>query len=533
MSALLRVSFLALTCFALNLPLIWSAETRQPDPDSGIYAIWYAHLPEADQIMALPFVKGGQVWFKWGDCEPAPGQYDWTKLDAGLKKLHELGRRGFIDLSGDSKPAWLYDKVASLKSDAATIKRYETRDSHGLLQFWDPVYENAYRDVIFAFAKHLKQSPYKENIAGVRQSFCAIGTEFGYIDPQFSSWQKWTPAPNGHIEKSDWTHEVYNDYRRFVIKAFIEAMRPEIRVLMRNEVFSNDLYMDPVEARNRDGSVFNGPVTPEQIKGFESGDLAMMFTAAWPEPFRWHAIFETQCLAFMKYCRNGKAFGYAESQATAEGSHGPGKHQVLDFSPCQNVYWTMLCDLHCGISAIAVYGADFKRADDPEFRSAFAFAAKYAGQHVNPATAPGAWVALREGNSLKGDYNNAMMERIDGGKAVEKIGPPEQRFGIWARAIDAGQSMRFRLNREFADSLNGKPCKLRVVYFDEGQNSFTVQWGEGAQNKQSITKKNTGKWQEISIDIPKADFVADSKSPDLQLSSTDGSTIFHMVELQR
>lgn len=478
------------------------ATTRLPDAARGIYAVWFKKQP---QLLELPFVRGGQIALQWGELEPRAGQYDFSALDAQLARYAARGQQTTVQVNGGRRPAYLYRQIA-VYPERLSI---QIADRQGTLQYWDPRYIEAYTNFLLAYGKHLSASPHRAAILGVRLNFNALGTEHMGIKPAQNILEKWRVPQGGRRHEVVWSPMLDVAYRRAIVETFKTAFAPDVRIFVRNNILGD--------------AEMAAYLTPE----FQSGRLALFHTSSETEPRRR----DDQYRAFIRFCRSGQTTAYAESWADAEGVHGAKKDDHMQ-SPPQWNYWRLLADMHCGVSFIAVYGNDLARAGEPEFGAAFDFASRYAGTHASPAQAPGAWVALREGNALKGDYT-FLMRRLDDKEsiALENVGPREQRFGAWARAIEGGQSLRFQLDSQFAASLRGRACRLRVVYFDRGTASFSVQ--NGAATARTIQCRNSGRWQEEIIDVPQATFGGAAQTPDITLSATGGRVVFHMIEVQR
>jgi len=108
-------------------------------------------------------------------------------------------------------------------------------------------------------------------------------------------------------------------------------------------------------------------------------------------------------------------------------------------------------------------------------------------------------VALREGNTLQGDYS-FLMSRLpdDPMQPLEKAGPEEQRFGAWARRLSAGSRARFRLRASFARSLDGQVAAVSVVYLDHGAGSFAAEFS-GRRFQTEL--KGTERWKTAILPI--------------------------------
>ncbi len=367
-----------------------------------------------------------------------------------------------------------------------------------------------YTDLVAAFAREVKSSPHRSRVIGVRLNYDAIGTEFLIVPPDYRAQEAWTTPP-GVTPGPPWTEEVAANYRRTVVDTFLRNFNPDIRVLLRT---GNPQYKSP---------------DPEALKLAGTGKLGFFTTASEIEP-RMVTMFDGDRPIFLDYCRTGKTVCYAESMADATGKHG-GAQDPRWCSPEQYNYWRLLSDLNLGVSMIGVYGGDLAHADQPEYRSAFEFAARYAGYHASPSVAPGAWVALREGGiRLKGDYT-FLMRRLPGAemKPEQKAGPDDQRFGAWARTLSKGAQAKFALDAGFARSLAGKKAILRVTFLDQGDGAFTVR-GAGRTFRNKLT--GSGRWMTAEFEIVPASLGAGADGAHIAIEG-DTSLTLHMIELAR
>jgi hypothetical protein len=485
MSRLLRYS--TLCAMLLSLAPVLPGEVA-PDPNRGLYAIWTK--PEISDH--LPFLKGGQVVLQWEQVQPSADRYDFSILRQQLETIGKLGRVTTVQLNANRQPAFLYDKVPSSKKTLT-----KEQDRRGTLQYWHPAYVKLYTDLIAAFAREVKSSPYHDRVIGVRLNYDAIGTEFLIVPEAERDPSNWT-APAGVTAGPEWTEEIATAYRRTVVDTFVRNFSPEIRIFLRT---GNPLYKGPDREALRLGA---------------TGKFGFFTTASEIEP-RMPTMYDGDKPIFLDYCRPGKTVCYAESMADATGKHGPSQDPRW-CSPEQYNYWRLLSDLNLGISMIGVYGADLANAGKPEYRAAFEFAARYAGYHASPSVSPGAWVALREGGpKLKGDYT-FLMQRLPGAqmKPERKIGPDDQRFGAWALTLPKGGQVTFALDPDFARSLASKKAKVRFTYLDQGDGTFTIG---------SIQCKltNSGRWKTAELEI----------APGNIAIQTAGDLTLHMVEVVR
>jgi hypothetical protein len=433
------------------------------DPDSGVYGVWLREGQPVD----LPYLHGSQVVAQWRDVEPEEGRYDFSAINV------PNGRKVTVQINGNRHPDWLFHKVPYVHAKLSK----QVQDRQGTLAYWHPAYRAAYLKLIAAYGEHVKAASTHGSIIGVRLNFNALGTEHVDVPPEYRAPTAWTLPPSV-APPPEWTRERMTEYRRAVVDAFIRAFTPATRVFVRNNLFITPDQNDPA-----------------WVKMLDAGQLALFHTSSEMEP---RGAGGGQYQVFLRYCRSGKTVCYAEPWADAEGNHG-GMKDPRWSSPQQFNYWRTLADLHCGVSFIAFYGADLARAGDPEFRAAFDFANRYAGYHASPSKSPGAWIALREGNTLQGDYT-FLMQRDPASemRPVQLAGPKEQRFGAWARVLAGGSTARFTLDPEFARRIEVHAATLRVTYLDTGSGAFTIRAGGGAS---TVQRKDTGRWQIAEIPV--------------------------------
>ena len=491
-----RIRFACLFCF-LAFPGL-SAELY---PHRGAYAIWVK--PEVAD--SLTFLKGGQVYLQWASVEPKEGQYDFSDLRRQLEHQDQLGRMTTLQVNGNSRPGYLFDRVPyhSKKLNPQNL------DKQGTLQYWHPNHVKAYTRLIAAYARELKASPLRSRVIAIRLNFNAIGTEFMDVAPEDRDPSQWV-CPPGVEPGPPWTPQIAAEYRRTVVDAFIKDFTPEIPVFLRT-------------------GIMRDPTTdPEVIRLAQAGKLGLFTTGSEIEPDSERVEKGTYQL-FLEYCRTGKTVCYAEPKADARGFHA-GIHDPRWCGPEQYAYWRILSDLHLGASIVAMYGADLARAREPEFNEAFQFAARYAGYHVSPEVSPGAWVALREGNRLKGDYT-FHMSRLpgDGMTALQKAGPEDQRFGAWARTLAKGAVAKFALDPAFARSLEGRKARLRVIYLDGPNGNFTIR---ASKREFKAALSGSGRWKTAEFALDRASFAAGGDGSHISIAA-DTDVTLHMIEVMR
>lgn len=536
-----RGTFLALGVIAgaMSLAPAWGADTVVREVDRlqtearGFYLLWSQNKPDEDEILALPFMRGGQVVLQWADVEPAPGRYDFSKVDAGLARFAARRQRATLQINGNLKPAWLFAEVPSV----AEKLNVQVRDAQGTLMFWHPRYQEAHLGMLAALARHLQASPHRGALLGLRLNFNAIGTEHLHVPPQLVAAERWQ-APAGVDGSSagafdQATHQAYVDR---VVTAYDQAFADWTTVFVRNNL--------PEELRARFADRFT------------RGRLAWFHTSSEAEPRS--ASTERQYATFQEYCRTGKTVGYAEPWASAWGEHGGGPDPRW-CSPAQWNYWTLLLNLHSGVSFIGEYHSNLRFAvsgqhgqDAPvspdsagprEFMAAYEWGAEYVGRHNRPAESPGAWVAFRENTVAKaansrvsdaarkltrftGDYT-WLAERLDGdgSTGVGPVGPAEHRFGAFARRYAPGSTARIQIDPEFRRTLKGDVL-VRVTAM--GQGSAVIRIGPMQRSFQPRTKE----WTVETVRIAASELPA-AGEPTIEVRAENGELILHMLEVRR
>jgi hypothetical protein len=362
-------------------------------------------------------------------------------------------------------------------------------------------------------------------------NFNALGTEQTFVPEDKRDLSQWI-VPPGVTQGPEYTASRARGYMSEVIQAHITEFAGNPLVLVRNSI-SDDLR-DPY------------------LGSFESGELGWFHTSSEAEPRAGGA--ESKYQTFVDYARSGMTLAYAESWADAWGRHGTKVDDRWCDPPKWN-YWRLLFDLHCGVSAIAVYSSDLRVVElgtegpayQSQFNLAFEFADRYAGYHASPASAPGAWVAFRENyvvlaendlsvaartlTTFTGDYN-FLMERLPGpstGDGLYDVGPEGQRFGAWARELPAGETMRLELDEGFARSLDGGDAFIKVTFIDGGTGEITME-GSGQSLRHDL--HDTGEWTTVVLPVSDAAFARDDTDGHIHVRGTI-PLILHMVEVTR
>lgn len=494
------------TCLIAVCSVVLTAAARAVGlhPDRGVSMIWYGsqnNLDDRDGIVA-----NGQIFYMWRWFEPAEGAYAFDDLDAKLKAVHGKNMKATIQINGNVHPDYLFDLVPYLKG-----KEYPSQHDHdngyGPPMYWHAVYKEKYESLIRALAEHLKDSPYRETVLGIRQSYNAIGTEHHWIRPEDRTQDNWTRESGATWGGPwPWTREIDEQYLTWAIDRYVEHFDPPsgIPVFMRASALKE-----------------GGAASERHRAMATSGELMIFHTSSEPQP---RGGKEAQYRVFLDYCKTGKTRGFMESWSLAKTSSS-GWDWTRTSQPItrhQFNYWTLLVDLHCGASFPAMRPEDIDRAG---CRADYEFAAQYAGAHHEPAVSPGAWIAFREGDYLVGDYT-FLMQRRGPDESVPLYNVDDTRYGLWARRLPAGSNMQVVMDSTFAASLeNNTDVTIRIWYSDSNTGSLvTTAFGREFVDR----KADAGTWKqaEHTVDVSRAD-------RRISITAKDGDCVLHMIEVLR
>lgn len=535
--ALARTGLLALA-MAGSAGAVVAAEPRTTDrlqtEARGIYVLWGQGKADTDRILSLPFIRGGQVVVQWADVEPVAGRYDFSAIDAGLAQFAARQQWTTLQVNGNLKPAWLFSEVPHV----AEKLHDQVRDRPGTLMFWHPRFQAAHVAMLTALAAHLRESPHRAKLLGLRLNFNAIGTEQLRVPDELCAPDRWT-APAG-VDRETLTRFTVTErdaYVDRVVSAYDRLFADWVTVFVRNNI--DDEMRAKFAAK------------------FASGRLALFHTSSEAEP-RSNGT-ERQYAAFLDLCRSGQTVAYAEPWASAWGEHG-GMVDPRWCSPAQWNYWTLLLNLHCGVSFIGEYFANLqfavtgKHGRDPavapdtpgpqQFMAAYLWASEYVGRHNRPAESPGAWVAFRANTAVKaanprttpaartlarftGDYT-WLAERVpeDGSSGVGPVGPADERYGAFARRYRSGQAAGVHLDPAFLASLSGEVL-VRVVAL----NDTAAQMSVGDRN--FPLPPSEGRWRVSAFRVGAAALPRAAHGPQVVVRAGSGDLTLHLIEVRR
>ncbi|MFW6371321.1 MAG: T9SS type A sorting domain-containing protein [Bacteroidota bacterium] len=494
--------FIAIILFWINCAYAQVGENLHPD--RGISMIWYGDQKNLDSRDGI--VTVGQIFFMWRWFEPTKDNYDFENLDRQLEAIHNKGMKTTIQVNANRHPDYIFQMVPYLDGVALPTQHNHTPEiGYGPPMYWHPTYKERYKKMIDTLAYHIKNSPYKDAVLGMRQSYNAVGTEHHYIPPEYREKGAWT-FEAGVSEEGDfpWTKGIADAYKRWTIGMYVDAFNPpeDINVFIRAS------------------AIGGGVASSEQIQMVENGELWIFHTSSEPQPRKGKI---DQYQVFVDYAKTGKTCAFMESWGPARSEPGDDSwtNTKKPITKEQCNYWTLLVDLHCGATWPAMRPQDI---DYLAFREQFEFAAKYAGFAAAPEESPGAWIAFREGDNMAGDYT-FLMTRTGGDKSQPLYNVDDAPEGLWARQITAGESMELDLDSDFANSLySNRDVKLSITYKDAGTGDFEI---EAFGEKLSHSLTGTDQWLTFI-----KNFVV-NESTDIKISAVNNALTLHKVEVEK
>ena len=463
---------------------------------------------------------------------------------------------------GRRHPRFLFDHVPFIPSDNSWSA--ENRDpcpdtvtppagtKSCVLQYWHPFFVEQYVKMVHALASHLAHAEYAQKLLGVRQNFDAVGTEGLAVPAPVRNTTLWHVPPGVVAAPPFSASGTALAYTSAVFDAHIDAfVGGPVMLLARNNL-DQQIRESTI---SKHGDLWKqGRVgwfhTSSELEPRAYGSKGL--SGDWPQ----YETFKAGCASTV--C-------YAEPWADAWGFHG--RRDVRWCSPPQWIYWRLLSDLQMGVSNIALYGNDASVAADgthmkevvgaryqQEFEAAFEFAARYVGHWGDASTSPGAWIAFRESATVLGDYNNKTTDyefhmsllnkeeatvgldaRTDGQPVPvvpnrtranqSSIGPPDSRFGAWARRLKPGVAAQLGLAEGAALRARGGAVTASVVYLDSNSGATLRLCGAGECSTAAVG--DSGEWKVLRV--PGLRLAAGGAQ--LSLTAMGGPVVVHMVEL--
>jgi hypothetical protein len=492
----------------LNLSVFFTSGTFAQAPlhqERGVALIWYGsqdNLSHRDSI-----VTTGQIMFMWRDFEPVRGKYAFEELDEELEEISKKGLKTTVQINGNVHPDYLFRIVPYLDGVALPGQKDHTI-GYGPLMYWNETYKERYSALVRALSEHLKNSPHKEIILGIRQSYCAVGTEHHFIPHEYRDSSKWTINRRAFWggSENDWTEETGDNYKEWALDLFIDEFitNAGLNIFMRASAISDGITKE------------------RHLRMVERGELWLFHTSSEPQPR--NESKNKQYQVFVDYCKTGMTYGFMESWSMANTHSEKWEWTRTDhpITKAQFNYWTLLCNLHCGATFPAMRPEDLDR---PEFSEDYLFTRKYAGFLHAPEEAPGTWIAFREGDFLTGDYNY-LMERNPNDNGIPVYNADTTKYGLWARKYNEKETCRLKIDRDFMMSLGENPyVKVKIRYLDDNKGTIRLR---AFTKFMSFEKEGTGEWKLVELSMK-----VTNPEPLIDIIALDGSLTLHMVEIER
>lgn len=541
-----------LCALGLLVSLAAAAEVNERKAGFGISS-WGGWKPTQILKKECPELRSVPIILHWETLEPEPGKYLFQeKLRPLLQAALDDGLFVMIKIYvGPASPKWIYEQGVPLvitdREFNALGKKIDNQQKYPY--YFHPEYKKRFAALIDAFGKYVATLPpeLRQNILFVQ---CAEG-----------STGDGSPYKGDPLDKQyDISKEAWNDFRREAWENYRKAF-PGIPIAVNSDSNTNvetQWLLDHMETVGLKIGMFSHGY---QVSGNDQ-----------------------RLEAFQALEADAKKRG---KQVLTRGEMD-GELFVMGWSSRnipQALYWSGLFATHCRLD---VWNIPTKALTDQANLPAFAIFNKYAG-HKDPATAPSAFCALRDGLDAS-DFERFPAEKFGGtpGKkkdteryiAIAKAysaagarmddpekaigegmlnrkskGPNDVGWGIlstnysrFLMQIDPGsgdvgrwnidetiygrfgrafdhQSGKTQMRFRLDSEFKSKEIKVNVTYLDKGVGS----WSIGLPDKDGATQiqnTNSGQWKTKSVTFSDpSEFTLNDQSGD--------DTVFHLIEAER
>jgi hypothetical protein len=538
-----------LTCLLAITSVGLSAETK---PGYGISS-WASWNPKQISRADCPELRSVPLIIKWDALEPTPGDYTFDeRIGKSLQAAHDDGLYVSIKIYvGPASPAWIYDQgVPVVMTDREENALGQKTDSQQKYPYYlHPEYINRFAGLIDAFGKWIKTlSPeLRERILFVQSAEGSTGDGQPYkgkpLDKQYN------------ISEEQW-----NDLRRETWTNYRKAL-PGIAIVVNSDANS------PKE-------------TQWLLENMDTIGLKMgMFSHGYQVSDN-----DERLARFERLEADAKKRG---KQVITRGEMD-GELFVMGWAKeniPQTLYWSGVFASHCRLD---LWNIPHKALVDAANKPALQFFNKYAG-HKDPATAPAAFCALRDGLDASdftrfpvekfggkpdqkkdvvrymkiakayADYGAIMTdpEKATGGGMLNRKakGPNDVGWGTlpgnysrFLTQIDPGsgdvgrwnidnsiygrfargfehKSGKTQMRFQLDKNFGAKEVKIHITYLDKGTGSWSI-GTPGAASDTQIQNTNTGEWKTKSIPF--------ASPNELIIKHESGDdTNFHLIEVER
>ena len=521
-------------------------------PGYGISS-WAGWKPGQISREECPELRSVPLILKWDSLEPAPGRYTFPELlGPPLKAAHEGGLYTTVMIwVGPAAPAWIYQHgVPRVITDRKVNALGQKTDGQREYPYYlHPEYKARFLGLIDAFGKYVSALPpaLRARIVFVQCAEGSTGDGQPYkgnpLDPQYAI-----------------TDEGWNNFRLEAWQRYRNAV-PGIPILVNSDA--------------------NGGAETQWL--LENMDVVAlkqgMFSHGYQVSDNGERLAKFQGLEAAAKQRGKPVLTRGEMDGELF-EMGWSKHNVP-----QALYWSGIFATHCRLD---IWNVPYQALKDRANWPAGAFFNKYAG-HKDPATAPAAFCALRDGLDAS-DFNRfpaaefggkpgqkkdverylriaqaysvygARMDdpekAIGGGMINRKSSGPNDvgwdmlpgNYSRFLTQIDPGsgdvgrwnidESIYGRFGRAFAHQSGKKrlrfqldpgfaatQVKARVTYLDQGTGSWSLRL-PGKEGVTRIQNTNSREWRTQVVSL--------SGVTELVLQHEAGEdTVFHLIEVER
>lgn len=524
----------------------------QAKPGYGISS-WHGWNPKQVSRAVCPELRSVPLISKWESLEPTAGNYAFEeKIGALLKAANDDGLDVTIKIYvGPACPKWIYDLgVPAVTTDREVDALGRKTDGQSKYPYYlHPEYKRRFAGLIDAFGKWVKVLPsdLRERILFVQ---CAEGSTG---DGQ--------PYKGKPLDKQyDISPDVWNAFRREAWQNYRKAV-PGIPVVVNsdaNEGGETQWLLEHMEVIGLKMGMFSHGYQVSENNGrlakFEAleaeakkrgksvvtrGEMdGELFVMGWsnrniPQALYWSGIFATHCRLDLWNVPSKALSDDANAPALVFFNKYAG-HKDPATAP------TAFCALRDGLDA-----SDFRRFPAAEFggspgkkndveryvRIAKAYA-NYGARMDDPEKATGGGMLNRKSKG----FNDSGWETLPDNyfRFLTQIDPGSGDVGRWS----INDSIYGRFGRAFehksgktqmrfrlAPEFKPKDVKVNVTYLDKG----TGAWSIGLQGKDGATRiknNNSGEWKTATVTF--------SEISEIVLKHESGDdTVFHLIEVER
>lgn len=127
-------------CLLLLAPLPTALAAEASAPPTALFVLQRLDRASATTALQAGFVDGIAVQILWREVEPAPGQFDWARVDAVIAAAKKQGKQVTLHIAPLHAPDWLFSAGAQdVRYPAPPFGPMAGREMRDVLP-WDPVF---------------------------------------------------------------------------------------------------------------------------------------------------------------------------------------------------------------------------------------------------------------------------------------------------------------------------------------------------------------------------------------------------------